>query len=87
MIEHKGARRRLPPRLTTVPVGSYYPYEEQGMAELTKEYRAIIRVKLTDELLPSPVVSKEELQQLLIEALRVGDNDSAVVSVAVHDRR
>lgn len=57
------------------------------MAELTKEYRAIIRVKLTDELLPSPVVSKEELQQLLIEALRVGDNDSAVVSVAVHDRR
>lgn len=57
------------------------------MAELTKEYRAIIRVKLTDELLPSPVVSKEELQQLLIEGLRVGDNNSPVISVAVHDRR
>ncbi len=57
------------------------------MAELTTEYRAIIRVKLTDELLPSPVVSKEELQQLLVEALRVGDDDSPVVSLLVHDRR
>ncbi len=57
------------------------------MAELTKEFRAIIRVKLTDELLPSPVVSKEELQQLLVEALQVGDNDSPVVSLVVHDRR
>ena len=57
------------------------------MAELTKEYRAIIRVKLTDELLPSPVVSKEELQKLLIEALHVGSDGSPVVSVAVHDRR
>mgnify|MGYP001821800789 CR=1 FL=1 len=57
------------------------------MAELTKEYRAIIRVKLTDEFIPSPVVSKEELQQLMIEALQVGDNDSPVVSLVVHDRR
>ncbi len=57
------------------------------MAEVTKEYRAIIRVKLTDELLPSPVVSKEEVQRLLVEALRVGDGDSPVVSVVVHDRR
>ena len=57
------------------------------MAELTTEYRAIIRVKLTDELLPSPVVSKEELQELLVEALRAGEDDSPVVSLAVHDRR
>jgi hypothetical protein len=57
------------------------------MAELTKEYRAIIRVKLTDELLPSPVVSKEELQQLLVEALNVGSDGSPVVSLVVHDRR
>ena len=57
------------------------------MAELTKEYRAIIRVKLTDELLPSPVVSKEELQELLVEALRAGEDDSPVVSLVVHDRR
>ena len=57
------------------------------MAEPTKEYRAIIRVKLTDELLPSPVVSKQELQQLLVEALQVGRAGSAVVSVVVHDPR
>ena len=57
------------------------------MAELTKEYRAIIRVKLTDELLPSPVVSKEELQQLLVEALNVGSDGSPVVSLVIHDRR
>lgn len=56
------------------------------MAEPTKEYRVVIRVKLTDELLPSPVVSKAELQQLLVEALNVG-GDSPVVSVAVHDPR
>lgn len=57
------------------------------MAELTKEYRAIIRVKLTDELLPSPLVSKEELQKMLVDALHVGDNESPVASLVVHDRR
>ena len=57
------------------------------MAGPTKEYRVVIRVKLTDELLPSPVVSKDELQQMLAEALNVGDADSPVVSVAVYDPR
>ena len=57
------------------------------MAGPTKEYRVVVRVKLTDELLPSPVVSKEELQRLLVEALDVGDADSPVVSVAVYDPR
>lgn len=57
------------------------------MAAPTKEYRVVIRVKLTDELLPSPVVSKAELQELLVEALNVGGADSPVVSVAVYDRR
>ncbi len=57
------------------------------MAGPTKEYRAVVKVKLTDELLPSPVVSKEELQQLLVEALRAGSADSPVVSVAVYDPR
>lgn len=57
------------------------------MAEPTKEDRVVVRVKLTDELLPSPVVSKAELQQLLVEALNVGDRDSSVVSVAVYDPR
>jgi hypothetical protein len=44
-------------------------------------------VRLTDELLPSPVLSKEALQALLVEALGIGKPDSPVVSVAVHDRR
>jgi hypothetical protein len=57
------------------------------MAELTKEYRATIRVKLTDELLPSPVVSKEELQAMIVEALRVGKADSPVAAVSVYDPR
>ena len=57
------------------------------MAELTKEYRARIRVKLTDELLPSPVLSKTELEAMLADALRAGHADSAVVSVDVHDPR
>lgn len=57
------------------------------MAAPTKEYRIVVRVKLTDELLPSPVVSKEELQQILVEALEVGSADSPVVSVGVYDPR
>ncbi|MDJ0497726.1 MAG: hypothetical protein QNJ89_07850 [Acidimicrobiia bacterium] len=57
------------------------------MAGPTKEYRVVVRVKLTDELLPSPVISKEELQQLLVEALNVGGTESPVVSVAVYDPR
>ena len=57
------------------------------MAGPTKEYRAFIRVKLTDDFLPSPVLSKEELQALLKDALDVGAADSPIVSVAVHDAR
>jgi hypothetical protein len=57
------------------------------MAEPTKEYRARIWVKLTDELLPSPVMSKSELQALLADALRVGRDDSPIVSIAVDDPR
>jgi hypothetical protein len=57
------------------------------MAEPTKEYRATIRVKLTDELLPRPVVSKEELQALIVAALNVGGADSPVAAVAVYDPR
>jgi len=57
------------------------------MAGLTKEYRARIRVKLTDELLPSPVLSKAELEAMLADALRAGQADSPVVSIDVHDPR
>ena len=57
------------------------------MSGPTKEYRAFIRVKLTDDFLPSPVLSKDELQALLRNALDVGGDDSPIVSVAVHDAR
>ena len=57
------------------------------MAAPTKEYRANIGVKLTDELLPSPVLSKEQLQELLVEALGAGKADSPVASVVVYDPR
>jgi hypothetical protein len=57
------------------------------MAGPTKEYRARIRVKLTDELLPSPVLSKEELQRLLADALGVGKADSPIVELSVYDPR
>ena len=57
------------------------------MSGPTKEYRAFIRVKLTDEFLPSPVLSKDELQALMRDALNVGAADSPIVSIAVHDAR
>lgn len=57
------------------------------MAEPRKEYRARIWVKLTDDLLPSPVLSKEQLAGMLTEALRPGDPDSPIAGVAVEDPR
>ena len=57
------------------------------MAEPTKEYGASIRVKLTDEFLPAPVLAKTELEALLKEALGVGRSDSPIVSVSVFDKR
>ena len=57
------------------------------MAELTKEYRAWIRVRLTDDLLPSPVLSKQELEERLKAALEAGQPGSPVVSVSVADPR
>jgi hypothetical protein len=57
------------------------------MPEPRKEYRARIWVRLTDELLPSPVLSRSELETLLMEALHAGAPGSPVVSVAVEDPR
>lgn len=57
------------------------------MPEPRKEYRARIWVKLTDELLPSPVLSKTELEARLVAALEVGKAHSPVVSVVVEDPR
>jgi len=57
------------------------------MAEPQKEYRARIWVRLTDELLPSPQLSKEQLQAMLADALQTGRPDSPAVSVVVEDPR
>ena len=55
------------------------------MSEPAKEYNARIRVKLTDDLLPSPSLSRSDVEAKLKEALRVGDADSAIISVTVSD--
>ena len=56
------------------------------MSEPTKEYQARIWVRLTDELLPAPVLSRTEVEERLKEALGVGSPDSDIVGVAVSDR-
>ena len=53
----------------------------------SKEYRARILVKLSDDILPTPVLSNTEVQGLLTEALNVGDPDSPIVAVMVDDPR
>jgi len=53
----------------------------------SKEYRARIRVRLSDDFLPHALLSKDELEARLKEALGVGDADSLIVSVSVHDPR
>jgi hypothetical protein len=57
------------------------------MAEPTKDYRAWIRVRLTDDLLPSPMLSEQELRALLEQALEVGRPGSPIVSLSVEDPR
>ena len=51
----------------------------------SKEYRARIWVKLSDDLLPQPVLSRSEVEEYLKEALSIGDTDSPIVSVSVDD--
>ncbi len=58
-----------------------------GERKPSKEYRARIFVKLTDDLLPQPALSRAEVEAHLAEALKVGDPDSPVLSVAVDDPR
>lgn len=56
-----------------------------GTGKPSKEYRARILVKLTDDLLPGPVLSKAEVERHLTEALNVGDPDSPIIAVMVDD--
>lgn len=56
-------------------------------SEPTKEYRARLWVKLSDDFLPHPLLTKEELQAQLTEALAVGSADSPILSIRVDDPR
>lgn len=53
----------------------------------SKEYRARIWIKLSDDFLPHPLLSKEELATRLREVLEVGTAESPVLSVQVMDPR
>lgn len=53
----------------------------------SKEYRARIWVRLTDDMLPQPVLSKTDLEDRLKDALNAGSADSPIVSLAVDDPR
>ena len=53
----------------------------------SKEYRARILVKLTDDLLPQAALSPAEVEAQVKEALNVGDPDSPIISVTVDDPR
>ena len=55
------------------------------MAE--KEYRARVWVRLSDDILPQPLLSKAELESHLREALKPGGADSPIVSLVVEDPR
>ncbi len=53
----------------------------------SKEYRARILVKLSDDILPTPVMSEAELQAHLMEVLHPGDAESPIVAVTIDDPR
>jgi hypothetical protein len=59
----------------------------EGTRQPSKEYRARILVKLTDDILPSPVMSEAELQAHLTEVLHPGDGESPIVAVMIDDPR
>ncbi len=53
----------------------------------SKEYRARIWVKLSDDFLPHPLLSKAELEDRLTEALGAGTDESPIASIRVDDPR
>ncbi len=56
-------------------------------SEPTKEYRARIWVKLSDDFLPHPLLTKADLEARITAALEVGSPDSPIVSIRVDDPR
>jgi hypothetical protein len=59
----------------------------EGTRQPSKEYRARILVKLTDDLLPTPVLTEAQLRDHLTEALKAGDPESPIVAVTIDDPR
>ena len=53
----------------------------------SKEYRARIFVKLTDDIPPQPMLTRVEVESHVSEALKAGDADSPIISVVVDDPR
>ncbi len=53
----------------------------------SKEYRARIWVKLSEDILPQPEMSATELQEYLTKTLNVDGDDSLFTGVAVEDPR
>ena len=53
----------------------------------SKEYRARILVRLSDDFLPQPVLSKEQVEAHFREALNLGDPESPIIAVLVDDPR
>jgi hypothetical protein len=76
-----------PHGLDVLVVGSANPQEESLLAEPRKEYRARIWVRLTDDFIPAPELSKAELEAHLTKALAVGEAGSPIAGLAVEDPR
>ena len=53
----------------------------------SKEYRARILVRLSDDFLPQPVLTKDEVEAHLREALNLDDPESPIIAVLVDDPR
>lgn len=53
----------------------------------SKEYRVRIFVRLSDDFLPTPVLSEAELGAQLTDVLNAGKPDSPILAVTVDDPR
>lgn len=73
-------------RSITVTIGSKGDVVE-STRKPSKEYRARIWVRLTEDILPQPVMSATDLQEHLTKALGIGEDDSPFTGVTVEDPR
>ncbi len=59
----------------------------EGSRKPSKEYRVRVWVRLTDDMLPQPLMSRSELEAHLNDALGTADPESVILSIAVDDPR